>query len=49
MTESALYVEFTSFTPATFDGLGIEATIFYNRLTDLLSVQHAIAYKKMLC
>ena len=28
MTESALYVEFASFTPATFGGLGIEATIF---------------------
>ena len=44
MRESTLYVEFASFTPATFDGLGIETTIF---LADLLSIQHAIAYKML--
>ena len=48
MTESALHVEFASFTPATSGSLGIEATIFYSRLADLLPIKHAIAYKKML-
>ena len=40
-------VEFVSFTPlvfSTFDGLGREATVFYSRLADLLSVKRATPY-----
>jgi len=44
-------VEFASFTPlvfSTFGGLGREATVFYSRLADLLSVQRGIPYNKIL-
>ena len=33
---------------STFGGLGKEATVFYNRLADLLSHKHSTSYNKTL-
>jgi len=44
-------VEFASFTPlvfSTFGGLGREATIFYSRLADLLSIKNDLFYNQTL-
>jgi len=44
-------VEHGSFTPlvfSTFGGLDREATVFYNRLADLLSKKHSTPYTKTL-
>ena len=44
-------VDCESFTPlvfSTFGGLGKEATIFYNRLADLLSQKHNTSYNQTL-
>ena len=44
-------VDCGSFTPlvfSTFGGLGKEATIFYNRLADLLSQKHNTSYNQTL-
>ena len=39
---------FTPFVFSTFGGLGKEATIFYNRLADLLSQNHSTSYNQTL-
>ena len=44
-------VDCGSFTPlvfSTFGGLGKEATVFYNRLADLLSQKHTMSYNQTL-
>ena len=50
-SENMGIVDCESFTPlvfSTFGGLGKEATIFYNRLADLLSQKHSTSYNQTL-